>query len=207
MRLAVFASGGGSNFQAIIDAIRTESVSGFDVALCVSSRLDAGVVDRAQRAGIPVHILPPTFSADGLETLKTALNEHGIDAIALAGFMKMIPAELIQAFPHRILNIHPSLLPAFGGKGMYGIHVHEAVIQSGNEVSGATVHFVDEQYDTGPILLQATVPVLENDTATTLADRVLKTEHSLYPKAIELLAEGRVHLDGTNVIVSKSNTP
>ena len=176
------------------------------MALCVSSRPEAGVVHRAQEAGIPVHVLPSTFGAEGLEALNTVLNEHGIDAIALAGFMKMIPAQLIHAFPNRILNIHPSLLPAFGGKGMYGSKVHEAVIRSGNARSGATVHFVDEHYDTGPILLQATVPVLEDDTAATLAQRVLKTEHSLYPKAIELLANGWVRFDGANVIVSKSNT-
>ena len=120
------------------------------------------------------------------------LQTYDVDIIVLAGYMKLIPAPLVRAYRHAILNIHPGLLPSFGGKGFYGSRVHQAVIQSGSRFSGPTVHFVDEEYDTGPILAQAVVPVLPTDTADVLAARVLKEEHRLYPRCVAALCEGRV---------------
>lgn len=189
MRVAVFASGGGSNFQAIVDAQKS-GYSPIEVALCVTNNPEAGVLERATSEGIHSLVISSTsYSRAGefsRELLK-ALAEYGIDLIALAGYMKKIPAAVIQKFPGRILNIHPALLPEFGGKGMYGHHVHEAVLRSGTIRTGATVHVVDQEYDTGRIVLQREIPVLPDDTPETLATRVLDVEHQLYPDAINMV--------------------
>ena len=184
MRLAVFASGGGSNLQAILDS------PDITVALCVSNDDNAQALTRAAAAGVPVVVLnPDSFSCEDAyaSALLRELERRRVDALALAGYLKKIPSEVVAAFRGRILNIHPSLLPDFGGKGMYGIHVHRAVLAAGAQRSGATVHFVDEEYDTGPILLQESVPVLPDDTPECLARRVLVVEHRLYPRALRLL--------------------
>src|SRR5207249_1619072 len=143
----------------------------------------------------------PTPSLDA--RLIAAFREAGADTIALAGFMRMLGPDFLQAFPQRILNIHPALLPCFGGQGFYGRRVHEAVIESGARFTGATVHFVDELYDHGPIILQAVVPVEDDDTPETLAARVLEQEHRLYPEALRLLAEGRLEIQGCRVRVRR----
>lgn len=204
-RIAVFASGGGSNFQAIADACSNEGSNDADatripagVALCVSTRPNAGVVDRAERLGIPTHVLSEDEDAGELITL---LRDHDIDLVALAGYMRKIPAPLVQEFRHRMMNIHPALLPAFGGKGLYGMRVHRAVIEYGVRWTGATVHFVDEEYDTGPIILQDVVPVEQDDTPESLAARVLETEHRIYPRAVRLFAEGRLRVEGRRVLI------
>ena len=207
MRLAIFASGGGSNFQAILDATRRGTLCA-DVVLCVTNSDRAGVIERATKHSIPVLRISPNdyldaddYSAD----LLSGLDASGVDFIALAGYMKMIPAEIVERFRGRIVNIHPALLPAFGGKGMYGMRVHEAVIASGEETSGASVHVVDEEYDTGPIVLQYSVPVLPDDTPGSLAARVLEVEHRLYPDALALFAEERIVLEGSVVRIKRPN--
>lgn len=201
MRIAVFASGGGSNFKSILDATRTGELAA-DVVLCVSSRPDAGVVERARSAGIAVHVIPGDMSGN-LAGLIRSLRIHDVDLIALAGFMLLIPPRLIRMFPDRILNIHPALLPDFGGKGMYGMRVHRAVIERGSLHSGATVHVVDEKYDTGPVVLQKKIDVLPGDSAEDLAARVLVVEHKIYPQALELFARGLIVFDGRKAIINQ----
>lgn len=188
--IAVFASGGGSNLQAILQHFSGPAGDVGRVALVVSDRADAGALERAARAGVPTRVIPVRGRpSDGVarETLD-ALAAAGVRLVALAGYLQLIPAEVVQAFRDRIVNIHPSLLPAFGGKGMYGIRVHRAVLEAGCRVSGATVHLVDEEYDRGRILLQWPVPVLPEDTPEALAARVLRVEHAIYPVVVEALA-------------------
>jgi len=199
LRVAVFASGGGSNFQALV-----EDAHEYRVVLLISNRAEAGVLKRAERLEIPAHVLTPdTFENDELytDTVIDLLQKEKIDLIALAGYLSKIPARMIEAFQGRILNIHPSLLPRFGGKGLYGKYVHEAVIKARETFSGATVHFVDEEYDTGPILLQEKVPVLSDDTPDSLAARILEIEHQLFPRAIRLIARGRVQIEGRHATI------
>lgn len=202
MRLAVFVSGGGSNFQAIVDAVRDGSLPA-TLAVCVSSRPDAGAVERARRQAIRTEILsaPPGDEQATAREIRSIVERYEVDFIALAGFMRRVPAAVVEAFRGRMLNIHPALLPAFGGAGMYGRRVHEAAIEHGVRFSGATVHLVDEGYDTGPIVLQDVVPVLPDDTPERLAARVLEVEHRLYPDALRLFAEGRVRIDGRRVTI------
>ncbi len=201
LRLAVFASGGGTNFQAILEAIEAGRLPA-RVVVCVSDRPTAGALERAQRHGIPTAVLTPkdypSPKAFG-EALLEVLRAHDVELVALAGYLKKIPDNVVAAYRNRILNIHPSLLPAFGGAGMYGRRVHEAVLDYGVRWTGATVHLVDEEYDHGPIVLQEPVPVLPDDTPETLAARVLEVEHRLYPEALRLFAEGRVMVDGRRV--------
>lgn len=196
-RIAVFASGGGSNFQAIADSCSDGTVPA-RVALCVSTDAEAGVVGRAGRLGVSTHVLSGDEDADSINAL---LEKHGIDLVALAGYMRKIPPTVVDTFRHRMMNIHPALLPSFGGKGLYGMRVHRAVIDHGVRWTGATVHFVDEEYDTGPIILQDVVPVRQDDTPETLAERVLRTEHRIYPQAVRLFAEGRLRVEGRRVFI------
>ncbi|MCU0452684.1 MAG: phosphoribosylglycinamide formyltransferase [Bacteroidetes bacterium] len=198
MNIAVFASGRGSNFDAILGAIRHGTLPA-RICCLLSNRSDAGALSLAREHDIPaVHcsrLQYPTDEvfADGmLEILRT----HGTEFIALAGYLKRVPTSVVAAFRHRIVNIHPALLPAFGGHGMYGHHVHEAVLAAGAKESGATVHLVDEEYDRGPIVAQRSVPVLPDDTPETLAARVLTVEHALYPETLAAFARGRVRVDG-----------
>jgi formyltetrahydrofolate-dependent phosphoribosylglycinamide formyltransferase len=198
MHLAVFASGGGTNFQAILDAVAQGALP-LTVALCVSNTPKAGALARARWHGVPTAILDPRdFATEAayVAALMDVLGEQAVNFIALAGYMRKIPAAVVAAFRGRMLNIHPALLPAFGGKGLYGRRVHEAVLAYGARWTGATVHLVDEEYDTGPIVLQEPVPVLPGDTPETLAARVLPVEHRLYPHALRLFAEGRVRVEG-----------
>ncbi len=198
MRLAVFASGGGTNFQAILDAVARGDLPA-TVALCLSNKADAGALTRAQRHGVPTVVLDPTdFETEAayVAALQAALAARGVNFVALAGYMKKIPAAVVRAFRGRMLNVHPALLPAFGGRGMYGRKVHEAVLAYGVRWTGATVHLVDEDYDTGPIVLQEPVPVQPGDTPETLAARVLEVEHRLYAEALRLFAEGRIAVEG-----------
>ena len=192
LRLAVLASGGGSNLQALINRFnRTDYPdSPLRVALVISDRADAGALQRARAAGIEaVHIEMSGRPADLVtRELLAALESADIDLIALAGFLRLVPAAIVRRFPNRIVNIHPALLPQFGGKGMYGANVHRAVLDSGAKVSGPTVHYVNEQYDEGDIIEQREVAVLPDDTPETLAARVLETEHQLYPDVLEQLA-------------------
>ena len=192
-RLAVLASGGGSNLQAIIDYFdRMGSDRSTTVVLVASNRGQSGALQRARACEIAaVHIQ----SDDDGRSLDAVLRAHDVDLIALAGYLRLVAPEIVRRFRGRILNVHPALLPAFGGQGMYGEHVHRAVIEAGVRVSGATVHFIDERYDQGAIVAQWPVPVLHDDTPEALAARVLRIEHTLFPRAIDAVASGRVWLD------------
>lgn len=201
IRCAVFASGGGSNFQALIDRKKTGELH-VDFALMISNNSNAFACERARQNDIPaVHLSEKQF--DSFEAysvrLMGLLDEYKVELIVLAGYMKKLPAALIGKYRMKILNIHPGLLPAFGGKGMYGKYVHQAVLDYGAKVSGVTVHFVDEEYDQGPVILQETVPVFDRDNADTLAARVLTMEHATFWKAIEAVACGRLRIEGRRV--------
>ncbi|KAK4369725.1 hypothetical protein RND71_009200 [Anisodus tanguticus] len=208
-KIAVFVSGSGSNFRSIYEATLEGIVHG-EVAVLVTNKDDCGGAKYAREQDIPVILFPKAKNSSvGLseEDLVDALRAFNIDFILLAGYLKLIPTELVRAFPRSIFNIHPSLLPAFGGKGYYGIKVHKAVIDSGARYSGPTIHHVDEHYDTGRILAQGVVPVLANDTAETLAARVLHEEHKLYVEVAAALCEERIvwREDGVPLIRSKED--
>ncbi|XP_048543732.1 phosphoribosylglycinamide formyltransferase, chloroplastic-like [Triticum urartu] len=208
-RLAVFVSGGGSNFRSIHEAALGGKVNG-DVVALVTDKPGCGGAEYAMCNGIPVVVFTKLKSApEGVSTdeLLNVLRDLKVDFILLAGYLKLIPGELVKAFPRSMLNIHPSLLPAFGGKGYYGLKVHKAVIASGARYSGPTVHFVDEQFDTGKTLAQRVVPVLANDTPEQLAARVLHEEHQVYVEAVAALCEDRIvwRDDGVPLIRSQTN--
>ena len=199
--LGALASGGGTNLQAILDRCASGELPA-RVGVVISNNSDAGALERARRAGVPtVHLSSKTHpDPDALDRAITdVLQSHGVNLVLLAGYMKKLGAALVQAFPNRILNIHPALLPAFGGEGMYGLRVHRAVIESGARITGVTVHLADEEYDHGPIVDQEAVRVDQDDTPESLAARVLEVEHHLYSAVIRLFAEGRVDVDGRRV--------
>jgi phosphoribosylglycinamide formyltransferase-1 len=190
LRLAVFASGGGSNLQALIDRFNKADSPLLRVALVISDRQDAGALVRARAAGIEAMHIQVTGRPADLSTreMLAALEFADIDLIALAGYLRLVPVAILRRYPDRIVNIHPALLPKHGGKGMFGSNVHRAVLAAGEQVSGATVHYVNENYDEGRIIAQREVPVLPDDTAESLAARVLAVEHVLYPDALEQVA-------------------
>ncbi len=202
-RIAVLASGEGTNLQVLLDSCRSSRVRG-KVVLVVASKDDAGALHRAERAGIPAVVAKPEdfptleeYSAH----LAKLCREKQVELVCLAGFLTRLHAPMLKAFPGRILNVHPALLPAFGGPGMYGRKVHAAALASGAKVTGATVHFVDELYDHGPIAAQAAVAVLPDDTVETLSARVLIQEHWLYPKVVSLFCAGRLKIEGRSVCI------
>jgi phosphoribosylglycinamide formyltransferase-1 len=181
VRVAVLVSGGGTNLQALLDALHDSPIA--RVARVISNRPDAGALERARRAGVPTTVLR---DANDPAELQSAL--AGAQLVVLAGYLKLVHSSVVARFRGRMINIHPALLPAFGGPGMYGHRVHEAVLASGAKESGATVHFVDEAFDRGAIIAQEKVPVQTGDTAETLAARVLEAEHRLLPKVVFDLA-------------------
>jgi len=193
MKVVVFASGGGSNFQSLIDRFR-DGREGVEMAGLVASRAEAGAVSRAERAGIPV-VLAGTGDGPEGRRLESALESFGADLIVLAGYLRLVPPEIVRRWWGRIVNIHPALLPAFGGEGMYGSRVHRAVVERGARITGVTVHFVDEAYDRGPIIAQWPVPVREGDTPEAVAARVLEVEHRVLPEVVAAIAAGDVALE------------
>jgi phosphoribosylglycinamide formyltransferase 1 len=196
--LGVLASGRGSNLQAIIDAIDAGGCPA-RVALVVSDRKDAPALERARRAGIRAVHLDPRPYPDRTAfdaAIADVLDADGVELVCLAGYMRVLSAEFVRRYRARILNVHPALLPAFRG-----LDAQRQALQHGVKLAGATVHFVDEGVDTGPIVLQAAVPVLDDDTEATLAARILEEEHRLYPEAIRLYAEGRLEVSGRRVSV------
>ncbi len=207
MNIAVFASGRGSNLMAILNAIKEGKLKA-KISVVISNNSNAGALEIARANGIDaLHISRKQFSTDE-EYVQKILNElksRNIELIVLAGYMKKIPNEIIKEYPNRILNIHPALLPSFGGKGMYGLNVHKAVIESGVKITGVTVHIVDEEYDHGPIVMQRAVEVKDDDTPETLAERVLKVEHEIYPQVIKLFVEGKVKVSGRKVIIQNED--
>jgi formyltetrahydrofolate-dependent phosphoribosylglycinamide formyltransferase len=192
MRVAVLASGSGTNLQALLDHFERQHFERGRVVFVGSNRSGAGALDRAKNAGIPAGVFDE--HADG-DAMLAMLREHNVEMLVLAGYLRLVPTIVVRAFHGRMLNIHPALLPAFGGTGMYGMRVHEAVVAAGATVSGATVHFVDEHYDRGAIVAQWPVPVFSSDTCETLAERVLRVEHRLLPLCVELVSTGVVTLD------------
>jgi phosphoribosylglycinamide formyltransferase-1 len=197
VRIAVFISGGGSNLQALIDGSKAGILSA-KIVWVVSSSIKAYGLTRAKNEGIEAFVFKqkkypsPEAAADDL---LNKLQERKIDYIALAGYLRLLPLNVVAAYSKRIVNIHPALLPKYGGKGMYGHHVHEAVLASGDKESGATVHLVDEIFDHGKILDQVRVPILPNDTPDSLAERVLEQEHKLYPRTLNKLISGEYEVN------------
>jgi phosphoribosylglycinamide formyltransferase-1 len=183
-RIAVLASGRGSNLQAILDYLdRSSGRASYEVAAVISNKSDAPALDLARKRGIPAIVA----GADG-DALAAALDSNKIDIVALAGYLKKIPRSVVESYAGRIVNVHPALLPAHGGEGMYGSRVHEAIIAAGDSETGVTVHLVDAEYDRGAIVAQWRIPILKGDDARSLAARVLKVEHALYPRALDLIA-------------------
>lgn len=206
LKIAVFASGRGSNFEAILNAIQTGKIRNARIVLVISNNAEAGALTVARSNGIPALLKQRNdFSSEKAfaEALLRVLESYSVNFIVLAGYLKKIAPEIISRFRDHIINIHPALLPAFGGKGMYGHLVHQAVIAARSPISGATIHLVDEEYDKGPIVLQKSVKVSPDDTEEGLAEKILSIEHELYPEAIRLFAEGRIHLDGRHVTIMK----
>ena len=201
-RIAVLVSGGGTNLQALIDAQgRGELVNG-ELAAVLSSSPDAYALERAKRAGIPGYVLPRGDARAVTAALVERLRELDIDLVVMAGFMTIVTEELFQAYPNAVLNIHPSLIPSFCGVGCYGLHVHEKALAYGVKVSGATVHFVTEECDAGPIVLQKAVEVLPDDTPETLQRRIMEQcEWKLLPRAVSLFCQGRLNVEGRKVTV------
>lgn len=193
-RIAVLASGGGSNLQAILDHFdRLGERRGGNVVLVASDRANAGALERATRRDIPT-VLLATDKQPTRAPLADALAERDVDFIVLAGYLRLVPASVVHRYAGRIINVHPALLPAFGGPGMYGLRVHHAVIEAGVRVTGVTAHFVDNEYDRGRIIAQWPVPVFGTDDAGTLAARVLRVEHIVYPRVVDAVAAGRTTL-------------
>ena len=197
-RIAVLASGSGSNLEALF-AYQEHLGDGRagTTVLVASDRAQARALERARSRDVPTAIIADPADAQALDSL---LREHRIDLVVLAGYLKLIPAEIVRRLRGRIMNVHPTLLPAFGGRGLYGLNAHRAVLATGVRVTGVSVHFVDEVYDHGPVVAQWPVPVLDGDTPESLAARVLLVEHMLFPRAVESVAAGRVRLDDANCV-------
>lgn len=196
LRIGVLVSGGGTNLQAIIDKVKSGEVSNTEIAFVISNNENAYALKRAQAAGIAAECVSPKkypSRAQFEEALLDTIDAYQVDLIVLAGYLVIIPELMIKKYRNRIINIHPSLIPSFCGTGCYGLKVHEKALARGVKVSGATVHFVDEGTDTGPIILQKAVEVMEGDTPETLQRRIMEqAEWVILPKAIDLIANGRV---------------
>lgn len=208
-RIAVLVSGGGTNLQALIDAQHRNELTGGALAAVISSKEGAYALERAKAAGIPAYTLPRKgFSSNQEMTvaLVCLLQELNIDLVVLAGCMVIFTKELTCAYPNAVINVHPALIPAFCGKGYYGLHVHEAALAYGVKLSGATVHFVSEECDGGPIIAQKAVPVLANDTPETLQKRIMEeAEWKLLPQAVSLFCQGRLQVVGRTVIIKEES--
>jgi phosphoribosylglycinamide formyltransferase 1 len=200
-KIGVLVSGSGSNLQAIIDATTNGMING-KVGVVVSNKPGVLALERAFKSDIPAVVIDHRLHSTTGEfsrAILTCMRDHEIDLICLAGFLRILDRLLIEPYLNRIINIHPALLPAFGGKGMYGHFVHEAVITSGVKYSGATVHFVTAETDVGPIIAQGVVPVADDDTPDSLAAKVLQVEHRIYPEAVKLVLEEQVEVEGLRV--------
>lgn len=206
LKAAVLVSGGGTNLQAILDAMEAGKITNAEVKLVISNNPSAYALKRAEKHGIPAVCISPKQFGDREAFHKALLDkllESGVDLVVLAGFLVAIPPAIVDAFPNRIINIHPSLIPSFCGVGYYGLHVHEAVLQRGVKVTGATVHFVDKGTDTGPIILQKAVKIEPDDTPESLQRRVMeKAEWKILPKAINLIANDKITVTDGIVTIS-----
>lgn len=192
LNIGVLISGGGSNLQAIIDDCESKKING-NIKVVISNREDAFGLERAKK-----HNIRSVLEKDEDEVIKI-LKEENIDLVVLAGYLKIISPKFVSEFENKIMNIHPALIPSFCGDGFYGEKVHQAVIDYGAKVSGATVHFVNEKADAGPIIMQDTVKVMDDDDAKTLAKRVLEVEHTILPRCVKLFCEGKISVEGRKV--------
>lgn len=216
IRIVVLLSGRhgrGSNMQAVADACADGRIAG-KITLVIGNHADSPALERARSLGLATTVIAsPARSATASEedaygeALLAALRDAQPDLICLAGYIRKLPDAIVAAYPGRIMNMHNALLPSFGGRGMYGGRVHQAVLDYGAKVSGCTVHFVDADYDTGPVILQTAVPVAEDDTAETLAARVLMAEHETFPRAVALFAQGRLRVQGRRVFIAPTTDP
>ena len=203
-KIAVFASGSGSDFQSVIDENEREPFC--EISLLVASKEGIYALERAKAHNIEAIVRSKKdfpSNEEMFEDIIRELNARNIDFVVLAGYLNMIAENFVKAFPDRIINIHPSLIPSICGKGYYGLNVHRAALEYGVKISGCTVHFVDEHYDSGAIILQRCVPVLEDDTPETLQARVLEEEHRALPEAVRLLTTGKVRKEGRKVIIRR----
>ena len=202
-RIAVLVSGGGTNLQALIDAQHQGEIVGGEIAAVIASKPGVFALERAARANVPGYVIPRReFSSNREMTvaLVDKLKELNIDLVVLAGFMIILTEEMVKAFPNAILNVHPALIPSFCGEGCYGLHVHEKALEYGVKLSGATVHFVSEECDGGPIILQKAVPVEEGDTPETLQRRVMEqAEWIILPRAVSLFCQDKLRVEGHTV--------
>ena len=203
-KIAVFASGSGSDFQSVIDANEREQFC--EISLLVASKEGIYAIERAKKHGIDSIVRNKKDFAsveEMYEDIIAELNRRGVDYVVLAGYLSMLGENFVRAFPDRIINIHPSLIPSFCGKGFYGLNVHRAAIEYGVKISGLTVHFVDEHYDSGAIILQRAVEVKEDDTPESLQARILEEEHKALPEAVRLLTTGKIVKEGRKVKIIK----
>lgn len=203
-KIAVFASGGGTDFQSVIDANEREGFC--EIKYLVASKPEIGAIERAKRHGIETLVFDKSAYADldaFYQSVEKTLTEDGVELIVLAGWLKVVPASFIQAFENKIINIHPSLIPAFCGMGYYGLKVHAAALAYGVKVSGATVHFVEADVDGGAIIMQRAVAVEENDTPETLQARILQEEHTMLPLCVKLFCEGKIIKVGRTVRIGE----
>lgn len=203
-RIGVLLSGRGSNFEAIAASVEAGRIPNAEIAIALSNQENAPGLDRARARGIPARAIP----SKGLEReaydrqVVAALQEKGVELVCLAGYMRLLSPYFVRAFPNRILNIHPSLLPAFPG-----LEAQRQAVQHGAKFSGCTVHFVDERLDAGPIILQAVVPIEDGDTPDTLSERILREEHRIYSEAVRIVLEGRYRIEGRRVLVNSQKEP
>ena len=205
-RIAVLVSGGGTNLQALIDAEKRGELGGGRITLVISSKADAYALERAKKHGIPTRTLIrkdyPDIAAYS-KAMKDMLTEEQADFVVYAGFMTILDGQVCRAFPNRMINVHPALIPSFCGKGFYGLRVHEAALEKGVKVTGATVHFVTEECDGGPIILQKAVEVKDGDTPETLQRRVMEeAEWKILPEALRLLCEGRIKTENSRTSIT-----
>ena len=202
-RIAVLCSGGGSNLQAIIDQVEAGNIDG-EIVLVLANASKAYALERAKKHGIPCEFVSKKQAGSSEafnDILLEKLQQAKTDLVVLAGYLPIVGAQIVKAYPHNIINIHPALIPSFCGVGMYGHYVHEAVLAYGAKISGATTHFVDEEVDHGGVIMQKSVPVLEGDTPEMLAARVLTVEHEILPETVRLFCAGKLGVDGRHVHV------
>ena len=202
-RLAVMVSGGGTDLQSVIDGVEDGRIPA-EIVVVIARKAGIYALERARKAGIPGIVIGKKEYADEeafFEANLAALRQYGAEGVVLAGYLSILGKRMIEAFPNKIINIHPSLIPSFCGKGYYGLKVHKAALEYGVKVSGATVHFVDEGADTGPIIAQRSVPVLPGDTPETLQQRVLEVEHEILPEAVALFCQDRLKVQGRRVSI------
>jgi len=203
LRIGVLASGRGSNFQSIIDEIESDRLKA-EIVLLITDNPSAFAIERARKHGVEYLVVQPKeypSKDDYFVRIADALKKKNVELVVLAGFMRIVGKPVIGAFPNRIMNIHPALLPSFPG-----LHGQKQAVDYGAKISGCTVHFVDEGMDTGPIIIQAAVPVFQSDTEETLSERILKYEHRIYPEAIRLFSEGKIKVEGRKVRIKEYNS-